>query len=267
MQTKLLKDIVSYIVGPNSVGIVNLLYGKKNVNEFLIAKKLKITINQARNLLYRLADEGLVSFIRKKDKKNGGWYTYFWTLDVERSLYVLKQKLANEIDNLNKQVVSKQMKQFYYCPNCGLELTEENALLYDFTCPECGEIFELKDNTEHVIHIQGKIAEFQKKLVLVDKEIELIEKKSQATKLRKEKSEERKRKAERETKRKQREMEKKREAKKKEMLEKKKKEKRLAKKRFFERKIKKKTRKRMAIKKRAKELKARKVSKTKKRRK
>ena len=49
--------------------IVDLLYGKANVNEFLIAKKLNVTINQARNILYKLGDEGLVSFIRKKDKK------------------------------------------------------------------------------------------------------------------------------------------------------------------------------------------------------
>jgi len=89
MQIKLLKDIVSSIVGQSSSKIVDLLYDKKNVNEFLIAKKLGLTINQTRNVLYRLADEGLVSFIRKKDNKKGGWYTYFWTLNSGKSFVKL----------------------------------------------------------------------------------------------------------------------------------------------------------------------------------
>ena len=71
MQIKLLKDIVSSIVGQSPAKIVDLLYGKKNVNEFLIAKKLKLTINQTRNILYKLADEGLVGLVRKKASKKG----------------------------------------------------------------------------------------------------------------------------------------------------------------------------------------------------
>jgi len=55
MQIELLKEIVSVISGPTSIDIVDLLHKKKNVNEFLIAKKLNITINQARNILYKLA--------------------------------------------------------------------------------------------------------------------------------------------------------------------------------------------------------------------
>jgi len=93
MKIELLKDVVSHIAGPNSVDIVDLLYGKENVNEFLIAKKLDVTINQARNVLYKLAEEGLVSFIRKKDKKNGGWYTYFWTLNAKKSLLNLRNRI------------------------------------------------------------------------------------------------------------------------------------------------------------------------------
>ena len=51
MQIELLKSIVSSIAGDKAKGIVELLIKKKNVNEFLIAKKLNLTINQTRNLL------------------------------------------------------------------------------------------------------------------------------------------------------------------------------------------------------------------------
>jgi len=76
MLKNLLEETVEIVIGKQAEGIVDLLDGKKYVNEFIIAKKLGITINQARNILYKISDQGLVSFIRKKDKKKG-WYTYF----------------------------------------------------------------------------------------------------------------------------------------------------------------------------------------------
>lgn len=207
MQIKLLKDVVSFIAGQNASPIVDLLYGTQNVNEFLIAKKLKVTINQARNILYKLGDEGLVSFVRKKDKKNGGWYTYFWTLDTHKSLHVLKNKLVSEINNLESQVVSKQAKQFYYCPNCALEMSEENALLHDFTCPECGEVFLAKDNSANINNLKKNIEDLKKKTELVDLELIEIEKNNTLVKDRKRKREEKKKKLEREIKRKERQKE------------------------------------------------------------
>src|SRR3989338_5700405 len=112
MQIDLLKEIVSSVVGQTGNSIVDLLYGKKNVNEFIIAKKLNVTINQARNVLYKLADEGLVSFVRKKDRKKGGWYTYFWTLNTGKGLYKFKNILEKEIENLQNQHNTKKTKRF-----------------------------------------------------------------------------------------------------------------------------------------------------------
>jgi len=209
MQVKLLKDVVATIAGSNSVGVVDLLYGTQNVNEFLIAKKLKMTINQTRNILYKLGEEGLVSFIRKKDKKNGGWYTYFWTLDTGRSLQVLKGRIESDLDSLRAQISSKQAKQFYYCPNCGLEISEENALLHDFTCPECGEVFVAKDNTEYLNGLNKNIEDLGKKLQLVEAELVIIGKKEEEFKARKRKREDKRKKFEREIRRKEREREKK----------------------------------------------------------
>ena len=99
MYQELLKEIVGSTAGEKAKGIVDLLYGKKNVNEFLITKKLKLLINQTRHILYKLADEGLVSFIRKKDSKKGGWYTYYWTLHIGKGLSKYKENLVSNINN------------------------------------------------------------------------------------------------------------------------------------------------------------------------
>ena len=104
MQIIILKDVVSSIAGEKAKSLVDLLSGKKNVNEFLIAKKLKLTINQTRNILYKLADEGIVSFIRKKDSRKGGWYTYFWTINPEKGMMKFKGSLTKMISDLKIQI-------------------------------------------------------------------------------------------------------------------------------------------------------------------
>ena len=44
MQKDLLKDIISMLAGKNAVPIVEILYSKGHVNEFVIAKKLKTVL-------------------------------------------------------------------------------------------------------------------------------------------------------------------------------------------------------------------------------
>ena len=76
MQIKLLKSIVENLIGKQAVPIIDLLFGKKHVNEFLIAKKLKLTINQTRNILYKMSDFGLVSFIERKIRERDGIFIF-----------------------------------------------------------------------------------------------------------------------------------------------------------------------------------------------
>ncbi len=209
MQINLLKDIVVSFTGPSSAGIVDLLYNKKNVNEFLIAKKLNLTINQTRNILYRLADEGLVSFVRKKDSRKGGWYTYFWTLNSGKSLAKFKDKLELEINNLRAQLQSRQSKTFYYCANCNIEYSEENALTNDYTCPECGEVLIIRESAEAIKKIETDIMKMEKLLGEVNVELQEVNKKDEKAKTRRNNLEKKKKDEEREKKKKARQKEKK----------------------------------------------------------
>ena len=116
-------------------------------------------------------------------------------------MVVLKQKISKEIESLEKLLVSKQIKTFYICPDGDVEMIEENALLHDFTCPECGKVLEIKDNKEVIRQIEERVGELRKRLSLVDAEIEELEKKHRAVKTRRKRTEERKKKKEREDKR------------------------------------------------------------------
>jgi len=177
MQVDFLKDIVSDIAGESAVTIVDILYNKNNVNEFLISKKLDLTINQTRNILYKLSDEGLVSFIRKKDKKKGGWYTYFWTLDTGKALELLRTRVQEKLNRLTDDLNQKKVKRFYYDPEVDVEYTEEEALEQGFISPETGGVLELRDNFAFVEGLEREVVVLKRVLGELDIELGVVEKK------------------------------------------------------------------------------------------
>lgn len=170
MLKDLLKEAISLVAGKQAEDLVDLLDEQKHVNEFVIAKKLDLTINQVRNILYKISDFGLVSSIRKKDKKKG-WYTYFWKIEVVKALEFLKETLTKKTDSAEHQIKSREIKRFYHCPRCHLELTEENALLNNFTCPECGSILELKDNSKMIKDLRKHKEKLEKDMTIIEEEL------------------------------------------------------------------------------------------------
>lgn len=166
-----LKEVIVYVAGKPAEPLADILSTKVYINEFLIAKKMSLVINQARNILYKLSDSGIVSSIRKKDKKKG-WFTYFWKIEALKSLEFLSQILLKQIEQANSQLKTRESKQFYICDACNIELTGEKALLYNFTCNECGEIFKIKDNSKLIKELKKNLEKFNNKLAFVNSEIQ-----------------------------------------------------------------------------------------------
>jgi len=166
-----LKEVVVIVVGKQAEDIIDMLDGNKYINEFLIAKKLGITINQTRNILYKISDHGLISSIRKKDKRKG-WYTYFWKIEVLKSLEFLANIINKRIEQLKHQIKSRETKEFYVCEQCNIEVSAENALLHEFTCNECGKVYTLKDNTKMLRELKKEVDKLEGKLKLVQEEID-----------------------------------------------------------------------------------------------
>jgi transcription factor E len=193
MQKKFLKDALEIVSGKQSEELVELLDGKKYVNEFIIAKKLNLTINQTRNILYKVSDYGLVSSIRKKDKRKG-WYTYFWKIEVQKCLEFIRNNLLKKMEQINHQLKSRQTKEFYICERCGIEFTEENALLHDFMCNECGEVMSRKDNSSMIREYNKGLEKLRRDLNEIDEEIKVEKEKTEKVKTRAANKEEKKKK-------------------------------------------------------------------------
>ncbi len=189
MLKKFLEEIIVNIAGKQAEEMIDLMSTPKYINEFLVAKKLDITVNQVRNMLYKLSDYGMASHIRKKDKRKG-WYTYFWKIEILKSLELLNSILKKNIIQIKNQIKSREVKIFYICKRCSIELNEENALLQDFTCNECGDIFKIKDNSKLLRELKKNLIKNERKLFLVNEEVEKEKEKVEKKKIKIRKKEE-----------------------------------------------------------------------------
>jgi len=144
IEEEALKEIVAKIAGKSSIVIVPILKDKDNVDEFKVAQKAEMTINELRNILYKLHHHDLVSFSRKKDKKKG-WFIYYWTLSKERAIETLIKDYNRELTTKKDILENTLKKNYFICARGHTELGEESALEQNFECIECGELLVLKD--------------------------------------------------------------------------------------------------------------------------
>jgi len=118
--------------------------------------------------------------------------------------FKFRQELC-KIESLKEKATRKKAGKFFYCANCHIEYEEEDSLVHNYTCPECGESLSLKDNSEEIRQTDKDIEKLREVLVEVNSEIEVIEAKDQKTRNRKMKAEQRKKTKERAARKKERE--------------------------------------------------------------
>jgi transcription factor E len=176
MTEKILKEAFISIIGKSGEELAKILNTNKHINEFTIANKLDIQINPTRNLLYKLSEKNLVSSIRKKDKKKG-WYTYFWKAETIKTLEFFKELIEKREQLIKTQIQNRKENHYYICERCNLEYPESEALLMEFTCPECGGIFAIEDNTKLIKSLERNQLKCQEQLKEINQELENLKEK------------------------------------------------------------------------------------------
>ena len=163
LTSKLIDEAVVEAAGEDVLPLVKLLKNKKNVSEFKLADSVKKEVNIVRNMLYRLYNANLVSFIRKKDKKKG-WYIYYWTFESRKVKYLLQKIKETKLQRLKSRLERENQGNFFACPNQCVRLDFDQATNFEFKCPECGEIIQQEDNTKKIEKIKEEIKELEKEL-------------------------------------------------------------------------------------------------------
>lgn len=176
---ELIGDLIEELAGKESVSLINRMWNKENISEFKLADRLKLTVNQVRNMLYKLHSRGVVSFTRKKDKKKG-WYIYYWTFDLKKALDLLKLLNQNKIHGLEEKMARRQTEDYFACPGKCVVFKYPSAMENEFKCPECGNVLQRMDTKKEVMQIKKDINKLRENLGEVDiylaKEILRLEK-------------------------------------------------------------------------------------------
>lgn len=141
---ELLAELVKRVAGNDTLKLFEVLSKRKNVSEFKIAEKLEISVNQVRNMIYRLQEHNLVSFTRKKDKVKG-WYIYYWTFERPKAVELIVDMKTKETKEIKNELENIEDVRCYLCKYCRTKLGEEEALELQFLCEGCGEILEEQD--------------------------------------------------------------------------------------------------------------------------
>ncbi|MFH1972023.1 MAG: hypothetical protein ABIJ18_00935 [archaeon] len=163
IDNKVVDELIVNLVGEDVLPLLNLIRDKPNFSEFKLAEQLNITVNQVRNMLYRMYEQSLVTFMRKKDKKKG-WYIYYWTLNKDKVREALIKFKKQQLEEFNKRLQREQDSQFYFCSNGCMRLTMEAAMENDFRCHECGNLLGPQDNSRTIENVKQRIIEIEKDL-------------------------------------------------------------------------------------------------------
>ncbi|MGV8151061.1 MAG: hypothetical protein ACP5NV_05015 [Candidatus Woesearchaeota archaeon] len=156
-----IETVVRELVAEEAIKIVLYLIGKTKVSEFTIANDLDMEIHKTRNLLYKLFEQNVLSFIRKKDKIKG-WYICYWDFN-EKSIPFLDEKIKkNKLAKLQERLEKESTSTFYMCKNACTRMDFEKAMEFNFKCPECGEIMDEQNNTRTIEFLNQKIKELAK---------------------------------------------------------------------------------------------------------
>ncbi len=164
--SKIVEEIVSEVAGEDVWPLVKALRNKNNVSEFKLADSIRKEINLTRNMLYRLYDNNLVSFIRKKDKKKG-WYIYYWTFNNKRIKDLVHDTKKRRYERLLERLGREKSTQFYACASKCMRLDFEQGHDFNFKCPECGLLLELEDNAQKIKVLQVEVGKLEKELKLL----------------------------------------------------------------------------------------------------
>ncbi|MDP2906894.1 MAG: hypothetical protein Q8O03_03050 [Nanoarchaeota archaeon] len=158
------EELVKEVAGEDTVKLVDLLKDQENISEFKLAEKLRLTVNTVRNMLYRLQAHNLVTSTRKKDKKKG-WYIYYWTFNIPQAKSLIRVVKTRKLEHLKDRLRSEIQESFYICPQKCVRFKMENAMDYDFKCPECGNLLQEENNMDFILKIKNTITELEGELV------------------------------------------------------------------------------------------------------
>jgi transcription initiation factor TFIIE subunit alpha len=157
-------DIIRELVGEEALAVIDYLRKYKHPSEFKIAEELKQEIHFTRNVLYRLLEHNLVTFIRKKDKVKG-WYICYWDYNEEAIPHLDSKMKKSKLAKLQERLDKEHANFFFMCKNACTRMNFDRSAEFNFKCPECGQLMNEQNNERTVEFLKEQISDLKKEMV------------------------------------------------------------------------------------------------------
>ena len=163
-QIRLAEKAIEHVAGSDVLPIYKALKEGKPISEIRLAKKVNQEINHTRNMLYRLYQANLVSFTKKKDKEKG-WYVYYWSIRNERVRKLIDEVNEEKENQIKEHLENERGSKFFRCNIGCTRVPLEEAIEFEFRCPECGELMGNDDNGRKIIELENELKTFKRESV------------------------------------------------------------------------------------------------------
>ncbi len=133
------------LIGDEGLLLIQRFPDEGEFSDEELAEKTKITLNSVRHTLYTLYERRLAEYRRIKNNETG-WLTYLWRLRLDSIPGALAEEMEVVLEKLRARERFEEENDFYRCGQCGLLVTFNQAMDFDFCCPECGAQMSHFDN-------------------------------------------------------------------------------------------------------------------------
>lgn len=142
--------------GDIAVQVAEFLQKNKPSTEFEISEQIDIEVNKIRKALYKMVDANIASFFRKRDVERN-IYVYKWEFHKEKVKDILTSMQKEKKNKLESRLKNEKDKAFYICVNSCTRMPFEEAVEYEFWCPECGKMMVEHDNSKTIKNIKDQL--------------------------------------------------------------------------------------------------------------
>lgn len=156
----MIREVVTELVSEEAVKFIEYLRGKTKISEFIIAEELEVEIHRTRHVLYKLLENNLATFIRKKDKIKG-WYICYWDFNEGIIPYLHKKLKKEKAEKAKERLAREENNQFFMCRQAHVRMNFDQAIEFEFKCPECGEIMNQIDNSRTIEFLKERIKQLE----------------------------------------------------------------------------------------------------------
>ena len=154
-------ELVSMIGGEIAGKVMKLLLKKPGITDEEIALKLKIDVRDARKILHRLNELGILHYELTRDKVTEH-RIFKWYVEEGQVTGFIMTHMKKILDRLKRKLESEKNNQFYWCGTPGhRKYLFDEAMDRLFRCPECGKPLQPYQNDEIVKALEWKIARLE----------------------------------------------------------------------------------------------------------